>query len=150
MQNNSPARTAANFLYIRRLTVYNEQAYGTKRTPHRLPYTAAGEEDMGKGPSEAPAPAFRRDNEARGVSNCSADAPPRRLRARTQPANMRATAKQRGCDRRMRANGCGFALLILSALFLPQTRGGRSKEENRICVESLATSAGNRDRKSVV
>ena len=68
---------------------------------------------MGRGPSEAPAPAFRRDDEVRGESKVSADAPPCWIRARTQPVNMRATAKQRGCDRGTRSNGCEFALLIL-------------------------------------
>lgn len=40
----------------------------------------------------------RRDDEGKGVSKDSADALPC-PRARTQPANMRATAKQGGCDR---------------------------------------------------
>ena len=68
---------------------------------------------MGTGPSEAPAPALGQDDEVRGESKSSADAPPYRLRARTQLTNMRATAKQRGCDRGTRSNGCEFALLIL-------------------------------------
>ena len=57
-----------------------------------------------------------RDDEVRGESKVSADAPPRRLRARTQPVNMRATAKQRGCDRGTRSNGCEFVLLFHSAV----------------------------------
>lgn len=40
----------------------------------------------------------RWDDEGKGVSKDSADALPC-PRARTQPANMRATAKQGGCDR---------------------------------------------------
>lgn len=53
------------------------------------------------GPRPITAPAARRqrrDDEGKGVSKDSADALPC-PRARTQPANMRATAKQGGCDR---------------------------------------------------
>ena len=46
----------------------------------------------------APGPDSGRDDEERGVSKISADAPPY-PRVRTQLTNMRATAKQRGCDR---------------------------------------------------
>lgn len=46
----------------------------------------------------APEPVSGQDDEERGVSRFSADAPPY-PRVRTQLTNMRATAKQKGCDR---------------------------------------------------
>lgn len=45
------------------------------------------------------------------------------LRARAQPVNMRASAKQRGCDRGTRSNGCEFVLLQLFAYYVALQRG---------------------------
>ena len=98
---------------------------------------------MGAAPIRSASARFcKRDDEVGGESKGSADAPPRRLRARTQPVNMRATAKQRGCDRGTRSNGCEFVLLIHPIpIRAPPVCAGRSgmdkiKEEDRICVGS--------------
>ena len=92
---------------------------------------------MGAAPIRSASARFcKRDDEVGGESKGSADAPPRRLRARTQPVNMRATAKQRGCDRGTRSNGCEFVLLFYPRRndTAPPAAGtpkhGRDKEEN--------------------
>ena len=77
---------------------------------------------MGIPPSEAPAPALRDDEAER-------DRRIRRMRSRCPRQcdtvrNMRATAKQRGCDREeKRRMCCEFVLLHFMGRFCPESGG---------------------------
>lgn len=80
-------------------------------------------------PRENPIPSamclpFRQDNEEERGSNLRRELS-RAVRARTQRANMRVTAKQRRCDRKSRQIVCVFVLPIT-----------KNQEESSICVES--------------
>lgn len=89
--------------------------YRTQNRERRLP---------GKSHTKRHVPAVsRQDNEEERGSNLRRELS-RAVRARTQRANMRVTAKQRRCDRKSRQIVCVFVLPII-----------RNQEESSICVE---------------
>jgi hypothetical protein len=93
------------------------------------PFDIQNAEPRKEVPRENPIPSamclpFRQDNEEERGSNLRRELS-RAVRARTQRANMRVTAKQRRCDRKSRQIVCVFVLPII-----------RNQEESSICVES--------------
>ena len=93
------------------------------------PFDIQNAEPEKGGPRENPIPSamclpFRQDNEEERGSNLRRELS-RAVRARTQRANMRVTAKQRRCDRKLRQIVCVFVLPIT-----------KNQEESSICVES--------------